>query len=183
MRRAVLITRQAISPRLATRILVNAHGLHPEHAERVGGNRRVERRRQCEAERPGVAPGSMMPSSHSRAVRVVGMALRFVLGADGCLELGLSCAGQVLPRAASCRRAGRWPARWRPARRPSPIPGRSARSTEGAGCRRGRTCRSCRRRTSRRSDDVNLGTAAVDTAVTILAPSWRCRRFRTCDRP
>jgi hypothetical protein len=42
-------------------------------------------------------------------------------------------------------------ARWRPARRPSPRCGCWATSTGSAGCRRGRTCRSCRRRSCRRS--------------------------------
>src|SRR5436305_616518 len=53
IRRAVLMTRHAISPRLAIRILVNmvaSPRSHPEHAELRRRNRRIQRRREREPE-------------------------------------------------------------------------------------------------------------------------------------
>ena len=81
---------------------------------------------------------------------VVGVALLLVLPPQRRLE-GLlllpAPGGAGRPRG---RRAAPWPARWPPARRPSPRCGCWARSTGSAASSRGRTWRSCRPRRSRR---------------------------------
>ena len=124
---------------------------HPEHAEArrsgIGAFSAADRPRPSTMR---VSAGSMMPSSHSRARGVVGMALALVLLADRRLErvflLGATSC-RPWPR---CRRARPWPARSPPARRPSRRCARWATSTGSAADRRGRTCRSCRRRSCRR---------------------------------
>ena len=147
--------------------------LHPEHAEASSpGSARSAPPTSAEPSTRRVSAGSMMPSSHSRARGVVGMALALVLLADRRLErllllgatmrrpcasmpsrlTGREHAGRLL--AAHHARCARW-----------------ATSTGSAARRRGRTCRSCRRRSEPPMMTVNLGTCAVATAVTILAPS------------
>src|SRR3712207_5142902 len=100
MRRQVLITRQAISPRFAIRTLENIPLIlvqrgatsctpisHPEHAERGGLDRRVERGRDAEREHAaGIdrIDHAVVPEPGGGVIR---MPLRFVLLADGGLEL------------------------------------------------------------------------------------------------
>ena len=123
---------------------------HPEDAELGRPDRLVHRRRQAERQRRarvGRIEDAVVPQPRRR---VVGMALAVVLLADRLLEgllLVLRPAAAPAPR---CCRAARWRARWPPARRPSPRCARWATSTGSAGRRRGRTCRSCRRRSCRR---------------------------------
>src|ERR1700758_5446425 len=119
MLRAVLMTRHAISPRLAIRIFLNMCGLlhaffarfaaihaagrfpmyalrpcvasfiaasHPEDAEFRRQDRRVQRRRERQAEYAARLRGidhAVVPQSRGR---VVGVTLRLVLRADGRLE-------------------------------------------------------------------------------------------------
>src|SRR5205814_6188200 len=88
--RAVRMARQAISPRLAIRILVNIVRSHPEDAK-AGAvtppvDRRVERGGDAERQhkaRLGRVDDAVIPKA---GASVIGMALRFVLRADRRLE-------------------------------------------------------------------------------------------------
>ena len=111
-----------------------ATSLHPEDAEGRLGNRRVQRGRDAEREhaaRVERVDDAVVPQARGRVVRV---ALLLVLRAD--LRRG--------------RRRRPSSARSPPGRRPSRRCARSATSRAGAARTRGRTSRSCRRRTSRR---------------------------------
>src|SRR5205085_6108740 len=80
-RRRVRITRQAISPRLATSTVSNTGASHPEDAEGRVAQRCVGRRGQSQAQHgPGVfrVDHPVVPQPRGR---VVGVAMRLVLGA------------------------------------------------------------------------------------------------------
>src|SRR5215831_15613233 len=95
--RSVLITRTAISPRFATRTLVNiTPPLHPEDAVAGRLKRRVGRRGQREAEDPPGVGGVDDPVVPQPGRRVVRVALVLVLVADRLLERVLLAGGPVL---------------------------------------------------------------------------------------
>ncbi len=130
--------------------------LHAEHAEarRDGGHLRPTRA----GTRPStvrVSRGSSTPSSHSRAVAKYWRPLALVGGADGvgiCVADGRQHRRRLLA------------AHHADARRAATRTGTAAR-------RRGRTCRSCRRRRSRPRSRSASAPRAPATAVTSFAPS------------
>src|SRR5690349_15140618 len=88
MRRAVRMTRQAISPRLAIRILRNIAASHPEDAEAGRLDGRVQRGGYTERQhhpRLGGIDHAVVPEPRAR---VIGMTLRLVLRLDRSLERG-----------------------------------------------------------------------------------------------
>ena len=94
--------------------------LHPEDAEARLGDRRVERRRESEAQHIasfGRRDDAVIPKPRSG---IIGIAFAFILLADRRLErLFLGRPSNSCPRRGDCRRA-RWQAQTPPARRPSP---------------------------------------------------------------
>src|SRR5579884_1499886 len=81
MRCAVRIMRQAISPRLAMRILENK-GLHPEHAESRRLHRRVQRGGDAEAQDHARISGIDDAVIPKPCAGIIGMALMLELLAD-----------------------------------------------------------------------------------------------------
>src|SRR5882724_13232859 len=85
-RRSVRMTRTAISPRFAIRTLLNTRASHPEDAVASGVERGVCRHGQGQAEHPAGVGGVDDPVVPEPRCRVVRVALRLVLVADGLLE-------------------------------------------------------------------------------------------------
>ena len=119
MRRAVRMIRQAISPRLAIRILANIDACAiryirntPKLASARCGAFERSARRSAEAParsaRLGRVDDAVVPQPRAG---VIGMALGLVLRADRRLERRLLLRAPVLRRAPPCRRAAPSPAR------------------------------------------------------------------------